>query len=314
MAATSYTLLEIAKTVSHRAGFIKTNIETLANPDDVVNDLVESINEVMRSMWRVKPFPEMNGLHLFATEDTYSTGGVTIVAGATAVTGVGTTWGAAGEYANGLMVMTEAAVGGLGTPVRWVAHGGNTAATLAEAWPFASVADKDYNLGLDRYPLPADFGDFISASVSGPAVNTLKYLTPEDMARQRHTRRSAPFTEGQPLYVTVFDVASNTWMCELDPIPDDVYGITIKYKKTLTRLTADADVVPIPDEHISTLTSGTLALMRAHHAGPEMAAAYEVWKKTELMEFATFGNKRTDPSPQIIPSDNMRGLDTSMRV
>jgi hypothetical protein len=308
MAATSYTLLDVAQIVSHRTGLIDANVETLSTPGPLLKDLIESINEVMRKMYQVKPFPEMHGRHLFATVDDLIADGGTDKITKLETTTITTAGTSTADYDNGLVSITETGLDCTDVPFR-ITTATATALTPAENWQFALQAgpvDYSYSVGVDRYSLPADFGDFVSASYAGPASGTLKYLSAEDFAHQRYTMRSTIWSTGEPRYITCFDILSNTWMCEIDPIPDDVYGITLRYKKTLTKLDADADPIPIPDEHISALITGAVALIKSTHGAGEEAARYEVWKKTELVEYATMGNKRTDPKPQIQPADVMR--------
>lgn len=338
MANFSYTLLELVQKVSFAAGNFKVKIETLTNPDPPTQHMIECVNEVIRSIWNIKPTPWNQGESYIAIQETYditttsSTSGVggldysdstiTVTNGSSSATITSTGDDIGTDYAawvNRALWFTGTDAGYGFMRINAAVDGGSDDIDLTfdEAWPYATLTNKTtWRASLDRYELASDFGDFITAiavpedavgSSSSTPSRTLKIGNVQELETLRHTMRSSPTTIGNPNFITVAKKSSNNlWLAELDPFPEDVGIVKYRYSKVPAKISADADAVPLPDEHYDLLSRGVIALWQQRTGMEGREQAFEIWKKTDLAEYATLGRRTTDGMPRIIPSDSMR--------
>lgn len=300
MSARSYTLLDVAKVLSFRAGNIKNAITTLENPDDALTNMTEVINQVIRDMVRVKGLPAMNGRYTFHTEDEHTDGTVSLTQGSNEVTGNNTAW-ASDIAGRAFSVATKNAV------FRISSCAGINTLQLDTEWPFTSVSAAAYTIAQDRYSLPADFGDFINATLEGSTVRELFIKRPSEITHQRHNLRTVVMSVGTPTMISVFDFdVDGNWQCEVDPFPDDAYKIHAQYRKIAVRLTHDNDLVPVLDEHIDILTTGIVALWKEVTGIEGFENAYEKWNQLTLPRYAALTSKSTDEVARFLPDDVMR--------
>jgi hypothetical protein len=304
MSATTYTLLEVINIAGFRVGNFKDEIDSLEDPDPPTKYMIECVNAVMRTLAMVKPLPWMNGRAVITTVDDYSTGTVDITNGATTVAG-----GDSAPVWTAGMVGRAFTTNDRNSLYRIGSFTSATSIEIEEAWSEDTVDEGSYVIAQDRYDLPTDFDDLITASLEGPTTRRLNIITPSEMDRQRHTMRGKVLTTGAPTYISVYDIASSgVRQIELDPFPDDEYRIAIKYKKIPTRLLNDNSTIPIFDKNIDTLIDGVEARWRAAKpTGPEDKAAWEIWKKTALPMYLAFDREKTDEVARLVPDDVTRG-------
>jgi hypothetical protein len=304
MAVSSYTLLDVVNRVGFRAGNFKgQKLETLANPDWATEQMIECVNEAFRDMNRIRPLPARNARAIIQTVEAYDTGTVTVTNGSMTVTGSGTTWTSA-------MVDRAFALKGVSATYRISAFVSATEITLDKAWHGNTAATEGYTIAQDRYNLPSDFFDFITANLEGAVNRPLEIIRPSEVDTQRFLMRGRALVTGSPQRITVYDQAAGyaAWQIETDLFSDLVYRIVLRYQATLARLTQDSQIVPIPDENIDFLVRGAVALWREITGGPELSGLYNMWLQGDLSVYATFDSRKTDQVARIIPEDNMRSL------
>jgi hypothetical protein len=235
-----------------------------------------------------------------------------INSGTLAVAGTNTTWNTDGDDGfatrGSALILTEDSIDAEGTILRVASVASDTSLTL-DKYPFATFTGKEYSFKMhhDRYDLPDDFLDFVSASIEGAATRELQYLSPSEIDAMRHTVRGLPYSEGIPRYVTIRQVSNALYQMELDPFPDDVYGVSLTYKKAhATELSSDSDIIPLADEDIDVLVRGVVAYWQQANKYQEMGSAYERWLKTDLERWIVFNKKTTDEMVRFRPDNTMR--------
>lgn len=300
MPVSSYTMKDVVNTIAFRVANVKDRIDTLENPDLVTQQIIEVVNEVIRDLARVKPIPMMNGRTYVNTVDDYDTGTVTVAKGSTAVTGSGTSW-------TSDMVGRAFSLKVTGGVYRISAVTDGTTMTLSEPWAGDARSGEGYIIAQDRYTLPSDYMDQLSVVLEGMNIRKLEAKRPTEMDLQRYSLRLKAISTGTPQRFTVYDRDSDTgnWQIELDPFPDDEYRIAIRYKKVPVYLRHDHDEIPIPDENISYLYSGCVALWKSFTTEQGMDL-YERWFNNVMGRYSVFDSRSTDEAKAIVPDDVMR--------
>jgi hypothetical protein len=329
MSVHSYTLLDVIQKASFRINNFPSKIESLTTPDEPTQAMIECVNEVLRDIWRYKPFPWMLGeawLQVVADYDpsdyqcTFTKGSANVTSlettnsTATSWCNLNTQFGGAGSATNLLqygLINSDSTVTTTSNFVRVSSIDGATL-TMEHAWQVTTCSDSPFKIYYDRYPLPSDFGDFVSvtfADEEGTTPRLISLVSPEEMMRRRYRLRSAPFTLGAPACATVIgqDANNGYWLCQLDPIPTENGILTIHYKKRLSTISADDDAVLLDDENVSLLINGVVALWLSFKGDPQDAQRYEMWKRTALAEHATIDNRTTESAARFSPADTMRG-------
>ncbi len=318
MSAKSTTLITTVRKASLFLPGFRQYPETVSDKDVEMALLLDIINAVCRDMTRYLGSVEQFAETLIATRDNYSSTDGTSVSltqidsSTLSAVGINTTWNTSGDdgeaHRGTALVITEDGVDAEDVILRVASVESDTSLTL-EAYPFASFTGKTYDFKLhhDRYDLPTDFYDFISAYVEGEVVRNLKFLSPSEFDYMRSMLRGNPYTEGPPRHVTIRQVSNSLYQLELDPFPDDVYGIHITYRKAhSTELSSDDDVVPLADEDIDVLVRGVVAYWQQVKDYQTYGSAYERWQRTDLERWIVFNKKQTDEQQQFTPDDMMR--------
>jgi len=330
MATFSYTLLQLIQYVSFDAGDFKAKIESLTNPDLATQQMIYYVNAVIRKIWSARATPWNQGESTISVQAHYTTattspvayaGGVITLTNGSASATMDATADVSGDAANWVnravwLSGSDANYGFMRVQAA-VAATENIALTFDRPWPYATQAAKsNWVASLDRYELPSDFGDFISAvtiptdaagSSSTTPSRTLKMGDVEELERLRYTYRSSANTLGNPNFITVAKKSSNNlWVAELDPFPEDAGMIQFRYKKIPTVLSADADVIPLPDDCFDLLASGVLAMWQQRRRQQGNEKAFDIWQQTALQEWLVMGHRRTDGRPAVVPADTMR--------
>lgn len=300
MPVSTYTLLNVVNTVSFRVGNFKQKLNTLANPDPATEQMIEIVNEVLRDLARVKAIPMMNGRTYINTIDDYDTGTVTVAKGSRDVTGSGTSW-------TSDMIGRAFSLKAVGGVYRIGSVTSGTTMKLEEPWAGDARSAESHIIAQDRYELPSDYSDQISVVLEGMNIRRLEVKRPSEIDSQRYSQRLKAISTGIPQYFTVYDRDSDSgnWMIELDPYPDDEYRIAIRYKRVPVKLTNDNDEIPVPDENISYLYSGCVALWKSFTSEGGMDL-YERWFNGVMGRYSTFDTRSTDEPMRIVPEDVMR--------
>lgn len=315
MGYASYTLLQLVQDISFAAGDFKEKVETLANGGPPVLAMIECVNSSLRKIWQVKSLPWMYGetklvVHAPLAHGDMSGRTATVTLDSATVTMDGAV--ASGDLSGadaadrifkfddyeGIFRIDSAASG-----TTW------TTCTLDNVFPFAGTNGLEYDVYEDRMSLPSDFGDFISAAIltnSSENPRTLALISPAEMHRRKYQYRTNPAQADTPIAISVLGSDSaGAWMLELDPLPDEEMQLIIKYKKTLTKLENDSDVIPLPDEAIDVLKQGALAQWKMKMG--DNGAALMAWKQGDLAEYVALGQKTTDGSASMMPANVTRG-------
>lgn len=322
MGYASYTLIQVVKDISFAAADFKANIETLADGGPEVLAMIECVNSSLRKIWQVKPLPWMYGetklvVHepLAHTEMCAAGATATVALDSSTVTmSADVTLLTGADAADRVFKFDDYEgfyrIDSAISSVSW------TTCTLDNVFPFAGTSALEYDVYEDRFSLPSDFGDFISAAIianDSVSPRTLSLISPAEMHRRKYQYRTDPAKAGTPIAISVLGSDSaGAWMLELDPLPDDEMQLIIKYKKTLTKLENDADVIPLPDESIDVLKEGALAYWKAKMG--DNGAAKMAWKQGELAEYVALGQKTTDGSASMMPANVTRGSGISERA
>jgi len=299
----TYTLLQVINLVGFRVGDFKEKLTHLDNRDIATENMIECVNQALRDIARVKGLPMLNGRAVITVADDYNTGYVTVTKNSTAVIETG----AAGDTAwTSDMEGRAFSILSTGGSYRIAEVTGAAAMTLETAWENETLTSQAYVIAQDRYELPADFSDFVTAVLEGPTTRKLDIERPSEIISQRYSNRLRPLTTGTPSRITVYDRDDGgNWQIELDPFPDDEYRVVITYRKTAPKLTEANQIVPVPDENIDFIITGAQAAWQSFtKEGADNA--YEAWKATVLPYFAAFDQKSTDEVRRIVPSDTSR--------
>uniref|UniRef100_A0A6H1ZPW4 Uncharacterized protein n=1 Tax=viral metagenome TaxID=1070528 RepID=A0A6H1ZPW4_9ZZZZ len=305
MSATTHTLLDVVQIAGFRVKNFKQNIESVENPDVATKQMVYCVNEVLRKMASVKGLPIMNTRYVIQTVDDYQASTVTVTKGDATVTGAASVW-------TSDMVGRAFSLSSNNTVYRIAAIASATSLELDDNWNDDTEAGAGYVIAQDRYDLPADFGDFAGTSsvmLQGPKVRPLDIKAPSEIDFQRHSMRSRPLDLGGPTMVSIYDRASSgVRQIEVDPFPDDLYTIHIRYQATPTKLAHDNSVVPVFDKNIDVLVNGIVARWKSIVPNtPEDAMAWQMWQGGDLAMMASFDREKTDEPTKIVPADVMRG-------
>jgi hypothetical protein len=328
MANWSYTLLQLVQKASFAAGNFKVKIESLSNPDEATQHMIECVNEVIRKIWQAKATPWNQGSAQLQIKEAYSQAGGAPYAAATVTftkgsatttvngTGVGTYYA---DWVNRVIWLASTSSNAGFMRVTAAVSGGADVITLTclGTWPYATATtNATWVAALDRYELAADFGDFLTAVTipkdamgvaSATPSRTLKITDIHEIERLRYTMRSAANTLGNPTAITIAEKSANKlWLAEVDPFPEDEGMIQYRYKKVPAVLSVDADVIPIPDENYDLLANGVIALWQQRTGVQGKEQAFEQWKRTDLAEYVSLGRKLTDGRSGIVPADTMR--------
>ena len=301
MPASSYTLLDAIKTVGFRVGNFKQNIETVASPDLATLAMVENVNEVLAKIVEVKGLPSMNGRQVISMIGAESGGTVFLQNGITEVQGVATQWSSA-------LVGAAFCVNSFNVVYRVASVSSPTSLDLDRAWSDSSSVDGQYyTIAQDRYDLPDDFYDFISVSLEGGSSRQLSIKKASEIDFQRYSMRGTALLTGAPNIVSVFDRgAGGAWQCHVDPFPDNNYQMQVMYRRRLTLLRNDNDVLPIPDETYPLLVRGATANWKEFTGVQGYEGAYKKWIADELAFYASFDSRTTDEQPRMVPSNTSR--------
>lgn len=301
MGAMTYTLLDAVRIIGFRDGALKQKIETLANADVAVENVVHTVNQVILDIHKVRGLPAQNARDSIHTVAPYITGTVAVTNGSADVVGTLTVWTEAMEG-------RAFALNSKGIVYRVETIQDATNLTLDKAWVDDTASGESYRIAQDRYNLPADFFDFIGKpALEGTSTRTLDLKMPSEVDSHRYSTRMKPLEIGTPTMLTVFDIgATGTWQAELDLFPDEAYRITFRYKKVAGRLLNDHDIVPLPDEDFFLLVDGANALWKDVQDGKGMHARYGQWIMNDLAMSAAFARRSTDEVPRIVPADVMR--------
>lgn len=127
----------------------------------------------------------------------------------------------------------------------------------------------------------ADLNNIDSIRVITPAGSSrnLVYINAEDLLDRINEALAAPF-RSQPEYWTRVD--SNIY---LYPMPDAVYGLSLKYKKILADLTVSPDLTPAwPSDYHDILKWGAAATLAARERDWDAAANFENMFQSRLLE------------------------------
>lgn len=318
MSAKSTTLLTVVRKASLYLPGFKQYPETVSNKDVEMALLIDLINAVCRDMVRYLGSVEQFAETLIGTRENYdSTDGTSVSvtqidAGTLSVGGINTTWDTSGDdgeaHRGTALIITEDDSEPEDVILRVASVASDTSLTL-EAYPFSSFTGQTYDFKLhhDRYDLPSDFYDFVSAYVEGEVVRNLEFLSPSEFDYMRSMLRGNPYTEGPPRHVTIRQVSNELYQLELDPFPDDVYAIHVTYRKAHnTDLSSDSDVVPLADEDIDVLVRGVVAYWQQVKDYRSFGSAYERWQKQDLEKWIVFNKKKTDEMQKFTPDDMMR--------
>lgn len=318
MSATSFTLIDIAQKVSLEVDGLKKQIETVENPDTSVQLLVNITNSVIRDMLRYSAPVETFAETMIATLDDYDSTDDTgtditdVVASTKTVTFQGTALATSTDdtyLTRGSAVIVTEGSTDMEDVVLRVASVTDATNAVLDNWPYGDVSSVDYDFKFchDRYDLPTDFKDFVSASCQGPLVRDLEYLSPSEFDYMRHEMRTEPYAVGTPRHITIRQTSNNLWQLEIDPFPDDVYTIQITYTKShATELSADTDAIPLADQDIDILISGIVAKWHTIKDYEKRGDAYRRWRETEVTTWLANSKKKTDEKTQFKPADVMR--------
>ncbi len=325
MATVDRTLKNVIQAVSARVGNFRTWVETVENPDASMKNMVECVNDVIRKMCRVKPSPMLNATFTTPIHDNVFGNGsddyISAITSEGVVTGSSTTftdiYALRGSYggaqrSNAVLYIYYIGVGSFNeyahnSPLRVYSVASNTSLTLAN-WPteWGSVSGKTYRFSLceDRFTMPADFSQLISASVQRYSTGTWQTLL--GMKRRseveyiRNTIGSGGtlnnvYQAGAPIYVSVIE-DGEYYKLQVHPLPDESAGLYVQYIRQHKYVDSDSDYVMIPDADMDVLISGVEALWSGFtKEGYENA--YEAWQMTTLRPWAGMKVGRTDAMP-----------------
>jgi hypothetical protein len=299
--------------VGFRSGVFKVKQDTLANADVATDNLIECLNTVLRHVAKVKPGPSLTDDTSIALVAPYTTGTVQLTQGLLTVTGIDTAWTAD-------MVGRAFSISG-GTAIyamyRIASVEGDTSLTLDTPWVDASVSTPvAYTIAKDRYTLPLDFNEIVSASLEAPDPRILEILSPSNFEYQRHMQRTKPLTTGTPSYITVYPRTSSAptdaSQCVFDPFPSAVGKMHLVYSKSPYTFTHDdgALYMPYDDTVVDIIMAGTGIYWR-YVAGVQGAdVAWQNWQERELANFSAQDQKQTDEQPRLQPG-GFRGTQPS---
>jgi hypothetical protein len=301
MSAKTYTLLDVIKIASWRVADFKSDVKTVENPDTAMANMVEAVNAVVRTLGRLKGLPMMNARTTINTDDDHATGTVTVTNGDATVTGSSAAFTSA-------MVGRAFATNSKNATYRIASYTDADNIELDKAWTDSTAAGEGYVIAQDRYDLPTDFGNILSATLEGPKCRVLDIKSSTEIARHRATQRTKTLSVGAPTMISVYDIASSgVRQCELDQFPDDEYRVVLQYMAVPSRLLHDNAVVPVFDKNIDILFDGVVAKWRSITGkSPEDQAAWQIWKRTDLPEYMAFDREKTDELTVIVPEDVMR--------
>jgi len=225
---------------------------------------------------------------LINTVANYTTGTVTVVAGATTVTGIGTAWTA--------VMVGRFIKFGTGAEAYKISTVNVVAQTLTvESAVAAAVTSGGYFIMKRWYSKPTDCKHIISVRRQLKlAEKTQEWLDGFDPDRD---------STGEPIYWCNFDKD----LIEIYPPSDQVYVVRVKYVVAVADLTAEADVSLLPENLV--ITHALTASYRALSGNPERGGHYLKLYQAARADFKEAWDAafETDLSRQSLPTEVQRG-------
>lgn len=225
---------------------------------------------------------------LINTVANYTTGTVTVVAGSTTVTGIGTAW-VAGMVGRFIKFGTEAQAYKIST-VNVVAQTLTVESAVATA-----VTAGGYYIFARWYSKPTSCKHIVSVRRQLVlAEKTQEWLDGFDPDRD---------STGEPIYWCNFDDD----LIELYPPSDQVYVVRVKYVIEVADMSAEADVSLLPENLV--ITHALTASYRILSGNPERGRHYLGLYQTARADFkeAWDAAYETDLSRQTLPTEVQRG-------
>ena len=315
MSATSYDLLQVVQIAGFRAGNLKERITTVENPNPEMFNFVECVNDVLQKMSRVRPLPSGNGEIVITTLDDYDTGTISSTTqGSTTIQATGADFTDL-DNPQGMALATN----NRNDIYRIAFVQSQLILDLTEPWASEALSSSNapgYVIAQDRYDLPDDFSDFVSVTLEGETSRTLDIIRPSEIDQQRYDMSTKPMTLGTPLRCSMFHTSDDgKRQITLEPFPDSIFRVRVKYVKTYRRLGHNKDVIPIYDRNIFTLINGVAALWKFITADNDAGKTdWMLWNREELPAYAAFDRETTDEVPHMTPDDVMRTVRPSSLI
>jgi hypothetical protein len=250
-----------------------------------------ALNWAGRYIWTSCPWPERKAVTVLTTVAPYSTGTADFTENSASVTGSGTTW----SSFTGRKMAT-----GYNAPFyRVSANGGVTAITLARNYIEDTASGSSYVIYQDEYDTASTVDTITSAHLlvnqtTGPALFVSEERIDSEVTIQAYAGK--PTTVGLCIPTT-----AGTPRIRVTPVPDDVYGIEVKYLKAWTDLSGASDT-PVLDANKESLLISVALLFAQRPSDNRVMMDYdradklisEYFKKNKSMAPMTFRKRRFD--------------------
>lgn len=250
-----------------------------------------AINHAGRYIWTSYPWPERKAVTVLTTVAPYSTGTATFTENSASVTGSGTTWsGFSGR---------KMAKGYNAPFYRISGNGSTTAITLARNYIEDTATGSAYIVYQDEYNTSSVVDTILSAHLlvnqtTGPALFVSEARIDAEVTIQAYAGK--PTTVGLCVPTT-----AGTPRIRVTPVPDDVYGIEVKYLKGWIDLANDTDI-PVLDVNKESLLISVALLFAQRPSDNRVMMDYdradalirEYWGKNQNMAPMTFRKRRFD--------------------
>lgn len=241
----AYAFSDIYTRVLDRAGINSSDSTRLAQ-------VKRAINDAYKKWAAAKQWDDLTAVGVINVKDEYTAGTVAVTNGSTTVTGTSTVWTSA--HLNRILK-----VSGYEETYKATTIGSNTVITLDQSYNGTTGATKGYTLYQPIYSLASTFDEFINPHHAFWPY----YPVPVSIEDIRRLYNQYPTTTGKARYYTLIDPdSSNNRQVMIWPIPDADYNLKYDYKRTITELSADADVPLISDSwREAILVEGGLAII-----------------------------------------------------
>lgn len=253
--------------------------------------ILRALNWAGRYIWTAHPWPERKAVSVITTVAPYEVGTADFTENNAAVTGTGTTWS---SFTGRKMAR------GYNAPFYRISdNAGVTAITLARNYIEDTAAGVAYVVYQDEYDTASTVDVIESATLllnqtTGPMLTVSEARIDSEVTIQAYAGK--PTTVGLCVPTT-----AGTPRIRVTPVPDDVYGIEVKYWKAWTDL-AGASETPVIDANKESLLIEGALLFAQRPSDNRIQTSYaqldalcaKYWAKNQSMAPMSFRKRRFD--------------------